>query len=168
VVWERAAALRIDAAGHWLDATDEALDLLGVPSVDVLRGLPADAFAAEPPDPAERSALADAYDAAFAEGMLIEGPVRRFDGELVRARTAVMPDRDGAFNLLVVPLERGTRDLSSHVLTISEVLQEWRSSERRLVALDPDSAEAQRVRDEIEALRQAHRRLFRRAALADG
>jgi PAS domain-containing protein len=164
VTWDRAATLRIDATGRWLDATDEALDLLGVPSVAALRDLPSDVFSPEPPDPAEQAALAQAFGAALAQGLLIEGPYRRLDGEVGRARTAVLPDSDGAYSLLFYPLERPTANLSTRILTIADVLAEWRSAERRLVALDPDSEEAQRIADEIDALRETHRRLFRRAS----
>ena len=164
MTWERAATLRIDATGRWLDATDEALDLLGVPSVAALRDLPSDAFSAAPPDPVEQAAFREAYGAAFAQGLLIEGPYRRLDGELGRARTAVLPDPDGAYSLLFYPLERPTTNLTTRILTIAEVLNEWRGAERRLVALDPDSDEAKRVTDEIDALRETHRRLFRKAS----
>jgi hypothetical protein len=156
--------LRADAAGRWLDATDDALEMLGVPSLDVLRTLPNDAFSPTPPDPGEREALAEAYGAAFAQGVLIEGPYRRLDGEVGRARTAVFPDPDGAYSLVIYPIERPTADLTTRVVTIAEVLAEWRSAERRLVALDPDGDEARRVGEEIEGLREAHRRLFRKVS----
>ena len=164
MTWERAVMLRADAAGRWLEASDEALDLFGVPSIDVLRGLPNDAFSATTPDPAERDALIEAYGAAFAQGVLIEGPYRRLDGEVGRARTAVFPDPDGAYSLIVYPIERPTTNLSTRVVTIADVLAEWRSAERRLVALDPESHEAKTVAEEIEGLREAHRRLFRKAS----
>ena len=164
MTWERAVMLRADAAGRWLDATDEALEMLGVPSLDALKELPGDAFAATPTDPAERDALAEAYGEAFAQGVLIEAPYKRLDGEVGRARTAVFPDPDGAYSLVIYPIERPTTDLSTRVVTIAEVLAEWRSAERRLVALDPDSPEARQVIEEIEGLREAHRRLFRKAS----
>jgi PAS domain-containing protein len=156
--------LRADAAGRWLDASDEALEMFGVPSLDVLRELPNDAFAAVPTDPAERDALIDAYGAAFAQGVLIEGPYKRLDGEVGRARTAVFPDPDGTFSLVIYPIERPTANLATRVVTIADVLAEWRSAERRLVALDPESAEATEVAEEIEGLREAHRRLFRKVS----
>jgi PAS domain-containing protein len=164
VTWERAVMLRADAAGRWLDATDEALEMFGVPSLDVLRGLPNDAFSATAPDPAERDALIEAYGAAFAQGVLIEGPYRTLDGEVGRARTAVFPDPDGAYSLVVYPIERPTTNLSTRVVTIADVLAEWRSAERKLVALDAASDEARRVTEEIAGLREAHRRLFRKAS----
>lgn len=162
-VWKHAAAIRLDAAGRWQDASDEALELLGVPSVEALRALPSDAFAPDPVDPVEQAAFADAYASSLAQGMLIESPFRRLDGELVRARAAVLPDDDGGYRLLFYPVERPTTNRSTKVFTIADVLAEWRGAERRLVALDPGSAEARRVAGEIELLRVAHGRLFRRA-----
>ena len=161
-VWEDAATLRVDATGRWLDASAEALELLGVTSVDELRALPSDAFSPEPADPAERAAFAEAYATSLAQGLLIEAPFRRLDGELVRARAAVFPDGSD-YRLLFYPVERPTTNRSTKVFTIADVLAEWRGAERRLVALDPASDEARRVNGEVELLRVAHGRLFRRA-----
>jgi PAS domain-containing protein len=161
-LWEHAAALRVDATGRWLDASREALDLLGVPSIDALRELPSDAFSPEPADPAEQAAFAEAYADSLAQGLLIEAPFRRLDGELVRARAAVLPDGTD-YRLLFYPVERPTTNRSAKVFTIADVLAEWRGAERRLVELDPASDEARRVNAEIELLRVAHERLFRRA-----
>jgi PAS domain-containing protein len=163
LLWQQAAALRIDAAGRWLDASDEALDLLGVPSVDALRALPSDAFAPEPADPVEQAAFEEAYATSLAQGLLIEGPFRRLDGELVRARAAVLADGDDAYRLLFYPVERPTTDRSTKVFTIADVLAEWRGAERRLVTLDGASDEARRLAGEIEVLRRTHERLFDRA-----
>ena len=161
--WQQAAALRIDAAGRWLDASVEALDLLGVPSVEALRQLPPDAFRPEPADPAEQAAFQESYATSLAQGLLIEGPFRRLDGELVRARAAILADADGDFRLLFYPVERPTTNRSTKVFTIADVLAEWRGAERRLVALDGDSEEAQRLSGEIDVLRMTHERLFNRA-----
>jgi hypothetical protein len=76
----------------------------------------------------------------------------------------VFPDPDGAYSLVIYPLERPTANLSTRVVTIAEVLAEWRSAERRLVALDPETPEAKQVAEEIEGLREAHRRLFSKAS----
>jgi hypothetical protein len=162
--WNDAAALRIDAVGRWLDASEQALDLLGVPSVDALRALPPDAFSPQPADPAERAAFAEAYATSLAQGLLIEGPFRRLDGELVRARAAVLSDGDGGYRLLFYPVERPTTNRTTKVFTIADVLREWRGAERRLVALEPRSEEARRLSGEIELLRLTHDRLFRRAS----
>ena len=162
LLWQQAAALRIDATGQWLDASDEALDLLGVPSVEALRALPSDAFSPEPADPAERAAFQAAYATSLAQGLLIEGPFRRLDGELVRARAAVLAD-GGDYRLLFYPVERPTTNRTTKVFTIADVLAEWRGAERRLVALDGDSVEARRLSGEIEVLRMTHERLFKRA-----
>jgi PAS domain-containing protein len=162
-VWQQAAALRVDATGRWLDASEEALDLLGVPSVDALRALPPDAFSPEPADPAEQAAFQEAYATSLAQGLLIEGPFKRLDGELVRARAAILADAAGDYRLLFYPVERPTTNRSTKVFTIADVLAEWRGAERRLVTLDGGSEEAQRLTGEIEVLRMTHERLFKRA-----
>ena len=161
--WQQAATLRIDATGRWLDASDEALDLLGVPSVEALRALPSDAFRPEPADPAEQAAFQEAYATSLAQGLLIEAPFRRLDGELVRARAAVLGDDAGDYRLLFYPIERPTTDRTTKVFTIADVLAEWRGAERRLVTLDGSSAEGRRLAAEIEVLRRTHERLFQRA-----
>ena len=81
----------------------------------------------------------------------------------MRARAAVLADGGGDYRLLFYPVERPTTDRSTKVFTIADVLAEWRGAERRLVALDGDSAEARRLAGEIEVLRQTHERLFKRA-----
>jgi PAS domain-containing protein len=162
-VWQQAAAMRVDATGRWLDASQEALDLLGVPSVDALRALPPDAFRPEPADPAEQAAFQEAYATSLAQGLLIEGPFKRLDGELVRARAAILADAAGDYRLLFYPVERPTTNRSTKVFTIADVLAEWRGAERRLVTLDGGSEEAQRLTGEIAVLRMTHERLFKRA-----
>jgi hypothetical protein len=47
------------------------------------------------------------------------------------------------------------------VYRIADVLAEWRSAERRLADLDPDSEEAHEVAADVERLRDQHHTLFR-------
>jgi len=84
-----------------------------VASVDELRALPGDAFAAIPPDPAEQEAWRAAYFASRPEGVLAEGAFRRLDGELVRVRSAILEEADGRFRALFYPVERPTTKLSA-------------------------------------------------------
>ncbi len=163
MVWTKAATVILDRDGRYLDADDSALELLGVPSVDELRSSSPDRFAALPPDPAEQEAWRAAYFSSRAEGVLAEGALRRLDGELVRVRTAILEDPDGRFRALFYPVERPTTDLSAKVYRIADVLAEWRAAERRLVALEPGSEEAQAVTADIELLREQYQRLFRRS-----
>jgi hypothetical protein len=161
--WRQAATVVIDTEGHYLDADEGALDLLGVSTVAELRALPPGAFAAMPPDPDEQEAWRRAYGSIRAEGVLAETAFRRTDGELVRVRTAILDQGDGRFLALFYPLERPTKDLSARVYGIADVLAEWRSAERRLVELEPESEEAREVQAEIELLRRQHHALFRLA-----
>lgn len=163
MVWQRAAMVMLDAEGRYLDADEAALDLLGVPSVEALRSTSPDRFQAAPRDPEERAAWRRAYFESRAEGVLAEAAFRRLDGELVRVRTAIIEEPDGRFRALFYPIERPTTDLSTRVYRIADVLSEWRSAERRLVDLDPGSAEAQGLAAEIDLLREQYQQMFRRS-----
>lgn len=162
MVWTKSATIILDHDGRYLDADEAALELLGVATVDELRATPPDRFAAVPPDPEEQEAWRKAYFSSRAEGVLAEGAYRRADGELVRVRTAILEEEDGRFRALFYPLERPTTDLSAKVYRISDVLAEWRAAERRLVALEPGSEEEERVRSDIELLREQYQQMFRR------
>jgi PAS domain-containing protein len=158
--WRRAASVIIDAEGHYLDADDAALELLGVSSVEELRSTPPEAFSALPPDPEEQEAFRRAYFASLAEGILAEVAFRRRDGELVRVRTAIIDQGDGLYRALFYVVERPTTNLTVRVFRIADVLAEWRSAERELVALDPGSDDAREVSDAIDLLRAQHRSMF--------
>lgn len=157
------AAVTLDAAGRYVDANDTALDLLGVPSVDALRATDPEAFSPVPPDPDETAAFQRAYAESAARGLLVESAFRRTDGELVRARTAILPEGDG-YRVVFHPIERPTANLSVRVYTISDVLAEWRQAERRLVSLAPDSEEAARVSEQIDLFRAQYQQMFHRSA----
>src|SRR3954454_5301829 len=85
------AAVRIDAAGRYVDANLTALELLGVPSVEVLRGRAPDPSSPTPPAPEENEAFRQAYEASAAKGLLVESAFRRTDSAFVRARTSFIP-----------------------------------------------------------------------------
>jgi PAS domain-containing protein len=157
------AAVTIDATGRYLDATETALELLGVPSVEALRATEPSVFSPTPPDPEEQAAFQEAYTASAARGLLVESAIRRTDGELVRARTAVLPEGDG-FRVVIDAIERPTQNLSVRVYTISDVLAEWRQAERRLVELDAASEEAARVAEQIELFKGQYQLMFHRSA----
>jgi PAS domain-containing protein len=158
--WRRAASVIVDSEGRYVDADEAALDLLGVASVEALRAMPPDRFSALPPDPDEQAAFRRAYFATRAEGLLAELAIRRLDGELVRARTAIIDQGEGLYRALFYVVERPTTDLSARIFRIADVLAEWRSAERELVALDPDSDEAHEIHETIDLLRAQHRTLF--------
>ena len=132
-------------------------------SVDELRALPGDAFAAIPPDPAEQEAWHAAYFASRPEGVLAEGAFRRLDGELVRVRSAILEEADGRFRALFYPVERPTTKLSAKMYGIGDVLAEWRAVERRLADIDPASPEGAELQAEVDVLRSQYQALVKRA-----
>lgn len=160
--WRKAATVVLDSDGRYVDADERALELLGVASVEELRGTPPEAFAVIPPDPAERAAWEQAYFASRADGVFAEVAYRRLDGELVRVRTAILEIGGGRYRALFYPVERPTTNLAPRIYRVADVLEEWRAAERQLVSLDPDSPEAREVMELIELLRQQHHRLFER------
>lgn len=162
--WMRAATVMLDRDGRYLDADEKALELLGVPSVDVLRNMSPDAFAAVPPDPLEQEAWRKAYFASSAEGVLAEIAFRRLDGELVRVRTAILEEADGRFRALFYPIERPTTNLSAKVYRIGDVLSEWRAAERRLADVDPESEEGRSWQGDLDLLRSQYQLLVKRAS----
>ncbi len=157
------AAVTLNAAGRYVDANETALDLLGVASVDVLRATDPEAFSPVPSDPEETAAFQQAYAASAAQGLLVESAFRRTDGELVRARTAILPEGDG-YRVVFHPIERPTANLSVRVYTISDVLAEWRRAERRLVEVAPGSDEASSASEQIELFKAQYQQLFHRSA----
>jgi PAS domain-containing protein len=158
------ATVTLDAAGRYVDANQPALDLLGVSSVEALRAAGPETFAVTATDPEESAAFQRAYAESAARGLLIESAFRRTDGELVRARSAILPDGTGGYRAVFHPIERPTTDVSWRIYTIADVLAEWRSAERRLVELDPGSDAAARVTEQIELFREQYRRMFDQTA----
>lgn len=163
MVWRTAATVILDTNGRYLDADEQALDLLGVDSVATLRETPPERFAALPPDPAEQEAWREAYFRSASQGVLAEGAYRRLDGELVRVRTAIVSEPDGTYRALFYPIERPTTNLTARTYTIAQVLGEWRAAERRLVSVEPQSEEGRRLEEEIEVLRAQYQAMFNRS-----
>ena len=161
--WRKAASVLLDAEGRYLDADDAALELLGVPTVEEFRAMSPAQFAVAPPDPEGEEAWRRAYFDSRAEGVFAEGAFRRTDGELVRIRTAIIDQRDGTYRALFYVTERPTTNLTARVYRIADVLAEWRSAERELAELDPESNEAREVQALIDLLREQHHTLFDRA-----
>jgi PAS domain-containing protein len=163
VPWKSAGVIVTDVNGGYLDANDAALELLGVPTAEDLRATPPGAFQPEAPDPDEEHAFRAAFLDAMFQGLIGEGVIRRLDGELVRVRTAIVPITEG-FRILLYPVERPTTNLAPKVYKITDVLAEWRSAERRLVTVDPDSDEGRQLQAEVELLRDQYHAMFDRTA----
>jgi PAS domain-containing protein len=160
--WRTAGVVLVDAAGRNLDADAAALELLGVDSVEQLRALPPDAFRPEPVEPGAAEAFQRAMLDAMFHGMLAEAALRRLDGELIRVRTAIIPESDGRFRALLYLLERPTANLVPRVYKIADVLAEWRTAERELVAVDPASEDGRKLAADVELLRDQYQQLFHR------
>jgi PAS domain-containing protein len=166
MVWRSAAVLMLDAEGRYLDADDRALDLLGVASVEELRAAPSDAFRATSPDPDGEAAFRAALLADSFRGLIGEAALKRVDGELVRVRTAIIKEPEGAYRALLYPVERPTTNLTPRIYRIADILSEWRFAERRLVDIDPATDEGQRILAEVEQLREQYQVLFQRSFIA--
>ena len=163
MVWRNAAMVILDVQGRYVDADEAALELLGVASVDELRATPPERFAAVPPDAQEQEAWQRAYSESSAQGVLAEAAFRRLDGELVRVRTAIVPEPDGTYRALFYPVERPTANLVPRLFRIADILAEWRSAERRLVEVDAQSEEGAQLASEVELLREQYQQLFNRS-----
>jgi PAS domain-containing protein len=163
MVWRSAAMVMLDAEGRYVDADERALQLLGVGTVDELRATPPSAFQATSPDADGEAAFRAALLAEPFRGLIGEGAVKRIDGELVRVRTAIIPEPAGGYRALLYPVERPTTNLTPRIYKIADVLAEWRVAERRLVDIDPATDEGQRVSAEVEQLREQYQVLFERS-----
>ena len=160
--WRSAGVITLGPDGRYIDADQQALDILGVPSVEELRAMPPESFQPVPPDPEETEAFQRSFVDAVFQGLIGEGALRRLDGELIRVRTAIVPEPDGTFRALLYPVERPTTNLLARVYKIADVLAEWRSAERRLVELHPESDESRMVAADVELLRDQYQQLFHR------
>jgi hypothetical protein len=163
VPWRSAGVLITDGEGRYLDADASALELLGVPSVDALRATPPSTFQPAPPDPEEERAFREAFAQASVDGLIGEGAIRRLDGVLVRVRTAIIAEPAGGYRVLLYPVEWPTSNLAPRVYRIADVLAEWRSAERRMVGLDPDSEEARQVAADVDLLREQYQLMFKQS-----
>jgi len=161
VVWHSAGVVVLGPDGRYVDADETALELLGVRCVDQLRATSPEVFRATPPDDAETVAFQRSVAEAAFHGLLAEGALRRRDGELIRVRTALVPNPEGGYRALLYPVERPTTNLTARVYRISDVLAEWRSTERRLVDVDPTSEEGEQLMADVDLLREQYQQLFK-------
>jgi PAS domain-containing protein len=160
--WRSACVVLLDADGRYRDADASALDLLGVGTVDELRTMSPDAFQPAPASPEDQEAFRAAFVDALFQGLIGEGPIRRTDGELVRVRTAILPEPDGGFRILLYPVERPPTNLEPRIYKIADVLAEWRSAERRLVEVDQGTPEGRQIAADVDLLRSQYQLLFSR------
>ena len=162
MVWRSAGVVILGPDGRYVDADATALDVLGVPTVDELRETPPETFQPEPPDAADAEAFQRTLAEASFQGLLAEGALRRRDGELIRVRTAIVPEADGSYRALLYPVERPTTNLTARVYRIADVLAEWRTAERRLVDVDPTTHEGRQLEADVQLLKDQYQQLFHR------
>jgi PAS domain-containing protein len=162
MVWRSAAVVQLGPDGRYVDADEVALELLGAANVEELRDTAPDTFQVEPQDPAATEAFQRAMVDARFQGLLGEIAFRRLDGDLVRVRTAIIPEAEGGYRALMYPVERPTTNLTPRIYKIADVLAEWRTAERKLVDVDPESDEGRRLGADVELLRQQYQQLFHR------
>jgi PAS domain S-box-containing protein len=152
------ASLVLDADGRAVDASPEALDLLGV-TLEELLELPPGAFAPEEPDPEARRAFRDEWERRGQPDLFGEGVIRRLDGTTIRVRFAVTTRSDGTFEALLEPADTPV-ERPSRVFAGGEMIAAWRDAERRLADLEPGSPEWVSVTDEIDSFRSTYQGLF--------
>lgn len=114
------AVIRIDAAGRYVDANDEALALLGVTLAE-LRESPGDRFAIRPRDESEQAALRAAWESAGSRPLVGTAGLKRGDGATIRVSYAIEADESGfVARLWEVP---GSPDAPPSVFSVGEVLR---------------------------------------------
>jgi PAS domain-containing protein len=162
MVWLSAGVVVLGPDGRYADADATALDLLGVPTVEELRATAPETFQPAPRDAADAEAMRRAFAEARFQGVLAEGALRRRDGELIRIRTAIVPQPEGGYRALLYPVERPTTNLTARIYRIADILAEWRTVERRLVDVDPTTDEGRRLKADVDLLKDQYLQLFDR------
>lgn len=152
------AAVFLDEEGAVMGANDAALELLRVP-IGTLVEAPPGAFAVQRRPDDERAALRAQWESAGRPDVGGETTIRRGDGSELRARYLVIPQVPQGFTVLLEPLPSGWDD-RDRLVTLGDVLREWRAAERRLQELDENAADADTLRAEVERLRTRYQLEF--------
>jgi PAS domain-containing protein len=150
--------LTLSPDGEVLDATPEALTLLGV-TLQELRALPRGALSTEPPDPQSDEAFREQWEASGRPDIGGQATLRRLDGSMIRVRFAISESHGGGFNAVLDPIDAPV-DAPAKVFTAGDVLQAWRAAERRLATLVEGSTEWASVNGEVDHFRTRYQELF--------
>ena len=156
---DAAASILLNADGTYADASPAALELLGVTLADLLSSEPG-RFAAEPANSAEQSAFRSQWERAGSNDIAGTGTLRRADGQLLRITFLIRRLPDGRFRSLIRPAD-GPVSAPVRIFTLGEVLEQWRSAERRLAEIPQDAPDWAMVADEVTALREQYHGLYR-------
>ena len=152
------AVITIDKAGHYVDANDVALELLGV-TLSELRTSAPDRFAIRPTVAAEQAELRDQWESSGEQPLVGTAGMRRADGTTIRISYAIEAT-DAGFVARMRRVE-GSPEAPPSLFTVGRVLREWRAAERVLAELAPDSPEWARIQGEVEMLRGQYHQLFK-------
>ena len=154
------AVITIDKAGHYVDANDAALELLGV-TLSELRTSAPDRFAIRPTVQAEQTELRDQWETGGEQPLVGTAGIRRADGTTIRISYAIEATEAG-FGVRLQRVE-GSPEAPPSLFTVGRVLHEWRAAERVLAELAPGSPEWARIQGEVEMLRGQYHQLFKTA-----
>jgi PAS domain-containing protein len=149
----------LNADGTYADASPAALELLGVSLAELLSSTPG-RFAAEPANSAEQSAFRSQWERAGWSDIAGTGTIRRGDGQLVRITFLIRRLPDGRFRSLIRPAA-GPVTAATRIFTLGEVLEQWRSAERRLAEIPHDAPDWTMVAEEVAELRDQYHALYR-------
>jgi 8-oxo-dGTP pyrophosphatase MutT (NUDIX family) len=163
-VGEGEPSLLLDAEGRVLDASEDALAMLGL-GLDELRALPAGALSSS--SETDRAALRAAWEEAEASAAVGETTIVRPDGRRMRVDFALFAQSDGTYRVILKPADVPV-DQPTKFFAVGDVLAAWREAERRLATVESGSAEWDELQARIAALREQHRRLFRKSRAQPG
>jgi hypothetical protein len=152
------ATVMVNADGSYADASQPALELLGV-TLEELRSAERNAFAMEPMAPEESAALEAAWTASQADEAVGHATVKRPDGATVRVRYLLRSQPDGGFVVSLKPIREAPTQPTTFY-TMGRVLSAWRAAEKKLETVEPGSSEWTRTQAEVEAFRNEYRRRF--------
>ena len=154
----RDARILVGADSKVIEATDAALEILGL-SLEELRALPPGGLSVEE-DRVGQEGFQDAWHEAGRSAIVGAGTIRLIDGRLIRVRYLIDPRPDATFEVIV---ERSPESVGAppRAYTVGSVLSAWRTAERRLAELEPDSPESVAAQAEIEHFRTEYQRLAR-------
>jgi len=151
------AVIVISSDGRYLDATANALDILGV-TLDELKAARPGHFAVEQEDAAAASAFRDQWEETGSPQLMGDATIRRGDGVLRRVKFAIEPVTDG-FVAVIEPSDIEVAS-PSRVQTAGDVLAAWRAAERRLETLVSGSDEWKAARAQAEHFRSRYQKVF--------
>ena len=154
------AMITLDTAWRYVDASPTALELLGVTLAE-LRSSERDRFALRADGDAEETAMRARWEAGGAQPLAGTTGLRRADGTAIRV-SYTLERIDTGFRTRIWEVE-GAPEAPSTVLSVGDVLREWRAAERALAELAPGSPELARMLNEIGLLRSQYQQLFRAA-----